>query len=60
MRAHFNTHKSVYILCQMKAEIVLFVSRVYKNMSFYEKFAIMVLNQVRHIAVYFRCAICKS
>ena len=31
------THKSVYILYQMKAEIIYFISRSYKNMSFYEK-----------------------
>ena len=34
----FNTHKSEYILYQMKAEIINFVSRGYKNMSFYENF----------------------
>ena len=33
----FNTHKSVYFLYQMKAKILYFVSRGYKNMSFYEK-----------------------
>ena len=33
-----NTHKSVYISYRMKAEIINFVSRGYKNMSFYEKF----------------------
>ena len=33
-----NTHKSEYFLYQMKAELIYFVSRGYKNMSFYEKF----------------------
>ena len=33
-----NNHKSEYCLYQMEAEIVYFVSRGYKNMSFYEKF----------------------
>ena len=35
----FNTHKSGYSLYQMKDEIIYFVSRGYKNMSFYEKFS---------------------
>ena len=34
----FNTHKSVYISYQVKAEIVYIVSRGYKIMSFYAKF----------------------
>ena len=33
-----NTHNSEYFLYQMKAELIYFVSRGYKNMSFYEKF----------------------
>ena len=35
----FNTHKSDNFLYQMKAEIIYFVSRGYKNMTFYEKIA---------------------
>ena len=34
----FNTNKSDFFLYQMKAEIIYFVSRGNKNMSFYEKF----------------------
>ena len=34
----FNAHKSDYSLYQIKAEIIYFVSRGYKNMSFCEKF----------------------
>ena len=34
----FNTSKSEYFLYQMKAEIIYFVSRDYKNVSFYDKF----------------------
>ena len=34
----FNIKKSVYFLYQMKAEIIYFVFRGYKNMSLYEKF----------------------
>ena len=34
----FNNHRYEYVLYQMKAEIINFVSRGYKNMSFYEKF----------------------
>ena len=34
----FNTHQSEYFLYQMKAEIIYFVSRGHKNVSFYERF----------------------
>ena len=34
----FNAHKSEYFLYQLNAEIIYFVFRGYKNMSFYEKF----------------------
>ena len=36
--AHFHAYKSEYILHQMKAEIIYFVSRGYKYMHYYEKF----------------------
>ena len=45
----FNAYKSVYFLYKMKAEIMYFVARGYKNMSVYELTVLTVLRQMLHI-----------
>ena len=52
-----NTHKCVYISYQMKAEII-FVSRGYKNMTFYQKITNKVFKtDAPYTTMYFRCVI---